>query len=133
MEKKDKVDYWVDISEYDLKSAAAMLKSNLFLYVGFMCHQAIEKILKAYYVHSKDKTPPFTHNLSFLAKESDIYSDFSNEQKIFIDLLEPLNIEARYPSYKEKLTRELDKNKSKNILTETRDLHQWIKEKLSIK
>jgi len=43
----NKVTYWVELSDYDMKTAEAMLKSERYLYVGFMAHQAIEKILKA--------------------------------------------------------------------------------------
>jgi len=49
----EKIRYWLDISEYDLATAGAMLKTERYLYVGFMCHQAIEKILKATAVRLK--------------------------------------------------------------------------------
>ena len=42
----NKVKYWIDISDYDFETAKAMLDSKRFLYVGFMCHQTIEKIFK---------------------------------------------------------------------------------------
>ncbi len=95
-----KVTYWKELSDYDMETADAMFKSGRYLYVGFMAHQAIEKILKAYFVRIKNETAPFSHSLSFLAKQSDIYKGFSEEQKDFIDLLEPMNIEARYPPIK---------------------------------
>ena len=38
--------YWIEIADYDLETAKAMLVSKRYLYVGFMCHQAIEKILR---------------------------------------------------------------------------------------
>ena len=59
----DKIEYWVEMAEYDLETAKAMLKSKRYLYVGFMCNQVIEKILKAYYVKEKSKQPPYTHKL----------------------------------------------------------------------
>jgi HEPN domain-containing protein len=93
----DKVNYWFDISEYDLETAKAMLISKRFLYVGFMCHLAIEKLLKAYYVSVKDEMPPYSHNLTYLAEKSSLLSKLSEDQKSFIDELEPMNIEARYP------------------------------------
>jgi HEPN domain-containing protein len=37
MTKFEKVEYWIDISEYDMETAAAMLESGRYLYVGFMC------------------------------------------------------------------------------------------------
>ncbi|MDD4598397.1 MAG: HEPN domain-containing protein, partial [Lentimicrobiaceae bacterium] len=54
---------------------------------------------------------PFTHNLSLLAKKRDFYENFSEEQKDFIDQLELLNIEARYPSHKERLLKSLTREK----------------------
>ena len=44
----DKVQYWIDIAEYDMETASAMLQTGRYLYVGFMCHQTMEKILKAH-------------------------------------------------------------------------------------
>jgi len=95
-----------------------------------MCHQTIEKILKAYLIERKQETIPFSHSLSYLAKKAEIYADFTEEQKDFIDQLEPLNIEARYPSDKEKLLRSLSENKCKEILSETKKLQEWIRKKL---
>ncbi|WP_300685615.1 HEPN domain-containing protein [Acutalibacter sp. 1XD8-36] len=42
-----KAAYWLDCADYDLQMAKAMLETKRFLYVGFMCHQTIEKGLKA--------------------------------------------------------------------------------------
>jgi HEPN domain-containing protein len=50
--------YWIDISDYDLETAEAMLQSKRYLYVGFMCHQTIEKAFKAYFVKVKSETAP---------------------------------------------------------------------------
>ena len=49
MNKEERVKYWVDIAEYDFETAKVMLKGGRRLYVAFMCHQVIEKTLKAYY------------------------------------------------------------------------------------
>ena len=43
----DKVAYWLDIADYDIDTAEAMYTTERWLYVAFMCHQAIEKTLKA--------------------------------------------------------------------------------------
>lgn len=126
----DKVKYWIDLSDYDLDTADAMLRSKRYLYVGFMCHQAIEKIFKAYYTFLKSDVAPFSHSLSFLAKKGDFYEFFTEEQKDFIDQIEPLNIEARYPSHKERLLRSLTEEKCDEIIAKTKDLQKWIKEKL---
>ena len=124
------VAYWVGLSDYDIKTAEAMLQSKRYLYVGFMAHQAIEKILKAYFVNVKRETAPFSHSLSFLAKESDIYKNFSDKQRDFIDLLEPMNIEARYPTDKEQLMKSLTEERCVEIFSCAQELQRWIAQKL---
>ncbi len=126
----DKVKYWDDLSDYDIETAEAMLNTKRYLYVGFMSHQSIEKILKAYYVKAYNQTAPFSHNLSYLARKAGLYEDFSEEQKSFIDILEPMNIECRYPSHKERLFQSLTEERCKEILKNTKELQQWIKQRL---
>lgn len=125
-----KVTYWVEMSDYDLETAEAMQETSRYLYVGFMCHQTIEKILKAYWTHCLDEVPLKIHSLSRLAEKTGIDKELSEEQLDFIDRLEPLNIEARYPSYKERLFKSLSKEYCKQLIIETKSLQQWIKNKL---
>lgn len=125
-----KIKYWIELSDYDIETAVAMLQSKRYLYVGFMCHQTIEKIFKAYFTMIKSETAPFSHSLSYIAKKGDFYELFTDEQKDFIDQIEPLNIEARYPSYKERLLKSLTAVRCLEILNRTKDLQLWIKEKL---
>jgi len=112
----EKVKYWIDLSDYDLETAEAMLRSRRFLYVGFMCHQTIEKAFKAYFTALKSDVAPYSHSLSYIAKEGNFYELFSDDQKDFIDQIEPLNIEARYPSHKERLLKSLTKSKCIEII-----------------
>ncbi|MDL1974718.1 MAG: HEPN domain-containing protein, partial [Deltaproteobacteria bacterium] len=121
---------WTELSDYDIETAIAMLKSKRYLYVGFMAHQSIEKILKAYFVKTNGATAPFSHSLSYLAKKAKIYEHFSEDQQLFIDMLEPLNIECRYPSHKEQLMKSLTEERCKEILDNSKELQLWIKQKL---
>lgn len=128
---KEKTQYWTDMAEYDLETAKVMLKGKRFLYVGFMCHQVIEKTLKGFYVFAKKDNPPYTHNLSYLADVSGINDKMTEEQKDVLDLLGPLNVEARYPTHKERLIRSLNNERCKEIIQKTEGLYQWIKQQLS--
>lgn len=126
----EKVQYWLDVAIYDLDTAKAMLDTKRYLYVGFMCHQAIEKALKAIISNNSEAIPPKTHDLIKLAKSSGIYTNMSDEQIDFLYLLLPLNIESRYPSYKEELLAELSEDRCKSIIIETEGLLIWIKQQL---
>lgn len=128
----NKVAYWVEMSDYDLDTARAMLDTRRYLYVGFMCHQTIEKILKAYWSHVMEEPPLKIHSLSRLAERCGLIEELSDEQADFIDQLEPLNIEARYPSYKERLMRSLTYERCTLLITQTLELQTWIRHKLSL-
>jgi HEPN domain-containing protein len=103
----DAARYWLELSEYDLETAEAMLASGRYLYVAFMAHQSVEKMLKAFHVQQQKEPAPFSHSLSYLAKKAGLSALFSEEQQQFIDMLEPMNIECRYPTHKEQLMKSL--------------------------
>lgn len=126
----DKARYWIDMAEYDLDTARAMFDTGRYLYVGFMCHQVIEKSLKAYWSVNIEEPPLKIHTLSKLASKTGIDNEMSESQLDLIDKLEPLNIEARYPSYKERLLKSLSAARCSDMITQTESLYLWIKNKL---
>ena len=71
-----------------------------------------------------------SHSLSYIAKKAEIYEYFSEEQKNFIDILEPMNIECRYPTHKEQLLKSLTGEKCQELLDKSKELQIWIKQKL---
>ena len=128
----DKVDYWIKLADYDIETARAMLKSERFLYVGFMCHQAIEKATKA--IISRDckegEIPPKIHDLSKLAVMARVFDLMTEQQQNFMDELNPLNIESRYPEYKDKIAEGLTKENCGQLILKTEELLCWIKKQL---
>ena len=88
----DKVTYWIDIANYDLETAEAMYQTGRWLYVAFMCHQAIEKTLKAYWCSTQPEDPPYTHNHKRLASGCGLYDQMTNAQKAFIETITNYNI-----------------------------------------
>ncbi|HOP64801.1 MAG TPA: HEPN domain-containing protein [Spirochaetota bacterium] len=126
MDIKEKINYWIEIALDDLDSADIMLKKKKYLQSGFYCHQSVEKILKGYFWFIKQEDPPFTHNLLKLSKESGIDNLIDDTQKKLLDLLMPLNIEARYPDEKMRVMKTLDNSKAERIYKETEEIVTWI-------
>ncbi|MCF7912465.1 MAG: HEPN domain-containing protein [Candidatus Cloacimonetes bacterium] len=130
MDELTQITYWLELAEYDLETAKAMLKTDRLLYVGFMCHQTIEKALKGYYVFVVKEPPVFTHRLTFFTEKTGLEDKLTELQKDFIDELEPLNIEARYPTYKEKLLKSLTKERCHLIIAKTEEFLAWVRKKM---
>ena len=66
-------------------------------------------------------------------KETALFDSLSDQQRAFMEMLLPMNIETRYPEHKDRLFKSLDREKCSKILRETREMHSWIKEKLKEK
>ena len=130
MIREEAINYWVDIAEYDLETAKVMLDGKRYLYVGFMCHQAVEKILKARYVSVNNEIPPYSHNLMFLANKGELFDLFSEDQKDFLDFLDPFNINTRYPDYKDEKFKTLSNKRCKDMISDSETILKWIKAKL---
>lgn len=125
-----KAAYWFESAEYDLQTARAMLETRRLLYVGFMCHQTIEKSLKGVFVARKpEEELPYIHKLMRLANQTEISDEMSEEQLSLLDMLSPLNIEARYPMHKAKLMESLTVERCKEMIQETEALFEWLKKK----
>jgi len=125
----DKVSYWIEVAEYDLETAKAMLTTGRYLYVGFMCHQAIEKGLKAH-IAKADIFPPKIHKLDRLAELAGLATSLDEGQWILIDKLTPLNVESRYPEHKEAMAAQLNESACKSIITQAEEMLSWIKSRL---
>ena len=95
-----------------------------------MCHQTIEKTIKAYWCATQPNDPPYTHSHLRLAEGCGLYEQMDDEQRDFIDIITNYNIEARYPEDKDELSRSLTDSFCRQMIEETKQLQQWIKDKL---
>ncbi len=124
------IDNWLSLAKYDLATAHDMLKAKKYLYVAFMCQQAIEKILKACFVKQHKSTPPYTHNLLRLIKELNFKDEMDNEMMAAIEELNSYYIESRYTEDIEELSKFLTEDKAVSVLNSTKELFEWIRAKL---
>jgi HEPN domain-containing protein len=120
---------WVKTSNYDLQTADAMYKAARYLYVVFMCHLAIEKMLKAILVHKyPEDIPPKIHNLINLMQKAEI--TLPEDLKDFFQRLDNVSVATRYPEDLRTLSKEFNQDTAKKVLTETKRMIKWLKQQL---
>ncbi len=129
MKAKEKTQYWLELENYDIDTASAMLETRRFLYVGFMCHQAGEKSLKAHHCATRDDDPPYIHSLRRLAEASGLLANLTPEQLRLLFELEPMNISARYPADKARILEDLNADRCRSLIDQTKELLNWIERK----
>lgn len=86
---------WIAMAEYDLETARHMLATGRFLYVVYMCHLALEKMLKAHVAEVTQSIPPKTHDLIFLVKKSGL--NLPQPYLEFIGKINNASVPIRYP------------------------------------
>ena len=124
------VEYWSGLAQYDIDTAEAMFQTARFPYALYMCHLAIEKILKSIIVRKTSEHAPYTHNLVNLAEKVGI--GFSHDQKNLIADLTGFNIEARYPEWKNAFYKTATKDYAQNYLKLTKELFLWLQKYLNM-
>ncbi|MBI5047500.1 MAG: HEPN domain-containing protein [Deltaproteobacteria bacterium] len=117
---------WLKMAEYDSTTADHMLASGRYVYVVFMCHLSIKKMLKAIASEETGKTPPKTHNLLYLLKLSKITPPQSLHD--FISIINNASIPTRYPEDFDKLIEVYPKEIAHGYLDKTQEVLQWLKQ-----
>jgi HEPN domain-containing protein len=115
---------WLRGAEYDIQTAESLLKSRRYIYVIFMCHLAVEKMLKAIVAESSTSLPPRTHNLYHLLTLAQI--NLPEEHKDIVAKLNTMSIATRYPEDITALSAEMTSRISRDYLMKTKEFLQWL-------
>lgn len=75
MTKEEKIKYWLKSASQDWNVARHLSEKKDFSYSLFFGHLTLKKTLKAIYVAKHNSTPPFSHNLVYLAEKADLEVD----------------------------------------------------------
>jgi HEPN domain-containing protein len=128
---KDSVVNWIKSSNYDIKTAEHMLETGRYVYVLFMCHLSVEKLLKALYEAVLRKIPPKTHNLIYLSKS--IGLEIPENHLRTLESLNDLSIVTRYPEDMDTLIKSFKKDRVEEYLRRTKALLRWLKKSEMLK
>jgi HEPN domain-containing protein len=128
--RKDTKNY-INSAEYDLKTADFMLNSGRYIYVIFMCHLSLEKILKAIVTEITQKISPKSHNLIYLLKLANI--QLPSESFDFIAKINNASIVTRYPEDFSKILEAYPKSVAKEYLSKTKEILKCLKKHETLK
>jgi len=125
----DKIfNHWISTSDKDFETMIHLYKSKDYHWSLFIGHIVIERLLKACVVKKTSNHAPFIHDLTKLAKISDL--PFSEEHLDWLDTISTFNMNARYDSYKEAFYRKCTLEFTTEWIDNLKILQSWIKEKL---
>ncbi|GHV31453.1 hypothetical protein AGMMS4952_20260 [Spirochaetia bacterium] len=128
MTNEEKFEYWLDIAQYDLKTAVAMYKSRRWLYVVFSCEQSIEKLVKGLYILYLGKAAHKIHDIRtlFLEFHDKLTVPVEEATLVFFSRLSAFYLNTRYTDYKQKLSTAVSKQSAKMTLKKTKEVFTWL-------
>lgn len=117
---------WILSADYDLKTAESLLKARRKIYVIFLCHLAIEKILKGIISEKQAKLPPYTHNLVYLLGLAELI--LPKKLNEFVELINDKSVPMRYPENVISLEKQFSMNLARDYLKKTKEVLRWLKQ-----
>jgi HEPN domain-containing protein len=116
---------WIALAQYDLETARHMLATSRFLYVIFLCHITLEKILKAHVTEVTQSLPVKTHDLLYLVKK--IRLELPQNFLEFIGKINNASIPTRYPEDLSRAIKEYPEYVARDYLHQTEEVFEWLR------
>ncbi|MCL2220656.1 MAG: HEPN domain-containing protein [Chitinispirillia bacterium] len=128
MTDDEKYEYWLEAAEYDLGTADTLYVGGRWLYVVFMCQQAIEKLVKALYILYVDDEIPRIHNITKLVKyfEGKLPVGIPHDRYDLFDRLSTFYLNNWYPDAISKIGAQVTESVAGAVLTETKGAFAWL-------
>lgn len=120
-------DEWFKQADYDMETAEFMFNGERYFYAVFMCHLSIEKALKGLIIQKNKEAPPKTHNLIYLIELINL--ELPEDMYDFVFTLNRVSVLTRYPDDLQRMLKEYNNDKTKEIIKKGRELLKWLKTK----
>lgn len=121
----------MDRVEYDLETARAMNEAGRYLYVVFMCQQAVEKALKATLALQGKEIKPI-HKLPMLAENAGLLQEVDEETRVMFEDLSGYYLNARYKETIQALSKAIGRKEARSYLTKSERVVKWLTQKMKL-
>ena len=121
---RKEVQNWLDSARYDLETAGHLFRAGSYIYTVFMCHLALEKVLKAKVEEITGEEPPKTHDLKYLVELAGL--SLNEDMKDILLGLSNVSVVTRYPRDFHAMLKDFSQEKAEFILSKATEVFQWI-------
>lgn len=118
---------WMRQADYDMETAAVLMREKRYIYTVFLSHLAIEKALKGLFIKKFLTEPPKTHSLLHLVEIMEL--SMPNKLNECVFLLNRVSIPTRYPSDIDSLLDSYDESRTRQLFISAEEVIKWLKEK----
>jgi HEPN domain-containing protein len=121
------VKMWFEQAEDDFMSAKIIFDGEAYYVAVFLCHQAVEKGLKALYLKLNEGRIPRVHSLISLGQQVGAPEKFHG----YLRDLTPQYITTRYPDVASDLPKNLyDRSSALKWINKTETFFKWLRKQI---
>ncbi|HED06472.1 MAG TPA: HEPN domain-containing protein [Ignavibacteria bacterium] len=122
------VDHWKLTSNEDFKTMIDLYNSKTYHWALFIGHISVEKLLKAYFVKTREKQAPPIHNLYRIAELSGL--EMTKKYADWLDTITSFNLNARYDDIKREFFKQCTSEYTSLWIKQIKEVREWINQKL---
>ncbi len=124
---RKEVENWLEQSRDDFDGAEYNFEGKKYYIAAFFCQQAVEKALKALFLHEKKGEMPQSHSLIYLATNTPIPQKYYS----FLKELTPKFVHNHYPdAYVDLPSRIHVTENTVGLIVRSKEVLEWIERKL---
>ena len=125
---EDKYLYWLSFANNDMDSAELMFKSGRWYYTVFLCQQAIEKLVKGFYILYIDDNVPRLHDINSIYDRfaDKLPGQLNDDQTRLFDTLSQFYLKSRYPDYTSSLSSLVTREYAQTVYEKSEEVYQWL-------
>ena len=124
---QEPVEKYVQAAIEDLETAQILQSQGRCFYVPFLCHQALNKVLRGYYLDYLNRYPPITDDLLAIADDTEAGLRMDESTRTFVNSLSVWPQIVGNPVYRQKIIEQTSPENTKDILEQTGKIVEMVR------
>ncbi len=109
---QEPVEKYIKACDDDLQAIKILIDGGHYFYIPFLCHQALYKIFRGYFLEVLNRYPPLTSDLLVIADDTEIGLRLEESEREFVATLKVYPEVIANPVYRQKI---LDQNTKEHV------------------
>jgi len=118
---------YIEAGQADLETARLLIENNKNFYTPFLCHQALQKILRGCFLEYLNRYPPLTNDLLKIADDTEAGLMMEEADRKFVSSLSIYPDVIGNPVYRMKILEDSNGEKAVKMLEKTNLIFQILK------
>ena len=124
---QEAVEKYVHACHDDLDAAQILIDGGQCFYTPFLCHQALQKILRGLFLETQNRYPPVTADLLSIADGCDAGKRLDAPMRVLLQSLSVYPEVIGNPVYRKKILEQCTQESARDMLKQTKAIVRLVR------